>query len=409
MSERPLPPPTTARPHPLGDDRRNAGGRSIAGDDHPLRATICSLVPGGRVPQGTLELLLQAVAAGQGAVLEALKCKAQGILAGHRGNTVYYRGLLEFSNLCQRNCLYCGIRAGNSKVERFTLSLDEIGETARWCAENGYGSITLQSGERSDAAFVDFVEQAIRRIKADSRSKAQPEGLGITLCVGELDETALRRLQAAGAHRYLLRVETTNPVLYAKLHPGADGGLEQRVANLRLLKRLGFQVGTGVMIGLPGQTLADLAADLHFFYDEGVQMIGMGPYIPHQDTPLAETVSMPKGGETSPLLPDRTRFELGLAMVALARIMLPKANIAATTALQALHPFGRELGLDAGANILMPLVTPGRVRGQYQLYDGKPCVDDELDECRDCLAARVSRTRREVGYHQYGDSLIPVG
>jgi biotin synthase len=376
---------------------------------------------------------------------------------------VYYRGLLEFSNLCQRNCLYCGIRAGNTSVDRFTLSLDEIGETAKCCAENGYGSLTLQSGERSDAAFVDFVEQAILRIKAESRSENQPEGLGITLCVGELDEASLRRLMTAGAHRYLLRVETTNPQLYAQLHPGADGGLDQRVANLRLLKRLGFQVGTGVMIGLPGQTMADLAADLHFFYNEGVQMIGMGPYIPHQDTPLGaarfsapgaenagggggrperqpggtrvepETAAAvrprssaaaaaedagaggagargapPLSGSPDSLLPDRVRFELGLAMVALARIMLPASNVAATTALQALHPFGRELGLDSGANILMPLVTPGRVRGQYQLYDGKPCVDDELDECRDCLAARVSRTRREVGYHAYGDSLIPV-
>jgi len=172
-----------------------------------------------------------------------------------------------------------------------------------------------------------------------------------------------------------------------------------------MLQKLGFQVGTGVMIGLPGQTMADLAADLHFFVNEGVQMIGMGPYILHADTPLAHRIA---SGAVSALLPDRTRFELGLAMVALARIMLPRANIAATTALQALHPFGRELGLDAGANILMPLVTPQHVRANYQLYDGKPCIDDERDECRECLAARVASTKREVGYNQYGDSLIPV-
>jgi biotin synthase len=262
-------------------------------------AVVENLVPGTRIPQDTLAALLESVAYGSAELLEALKRKAQGVLASRRGTTVYYRGLLEFSNLCQRNCLYCGIRAGNTSVDRFTLSLDEIGETAKWCAENGYGSLTLQSGERSDAAFVDFVEQAILRIKAESRSENQPEGLGITLCVGELDEASLRRLMTAGAHRYLLRVETTNPQLYAQLHPGADGGLDQRVANLRLLKRLGFQVGTGVMIGLPGQTMADLAADLHFFYNEGVQMIGMGPYIPHQDTPLGAARFSAPGAENA--------------------------------------------------------------------------------------------------------------
>lgn len=375
---------------------------------------VLALPVGRALPRADLAAILAAVAAGSaatpgacgnGPLLAALKKKAFAALKEHRGTEVYYRGLLEFSNVCARNCDYCGIRAGNAAVERFTVGLDEMAEVARWCGERGYGSLTLQSGERSDPAFVDFVEAAVRRIKAESRSPQQPEGLGITLCVGELDEAALRRLRAAGAHRYLLRVETTNPRLYAELHPSADGGLAGRLANLRLLRDLGFQVGTGVMVGLPGQTMDDLAADLLFFVEEGVQMIGMGPYIPHADTPLAERL---RDGTAPALLPDRTRFELGLAMVALARIMLPKANIAATTALQALHPFGRELGLDAGANILMPLVTPQHVRANYQLYDGKPCIDDEREECRECLAARVASTKREVGYHRYGDSLIPV-
>lgn len=399
---------------------------SIAPSSDELIADITKLRAGELIPRERLADILTAVAhgatpgdgCGNGALLAALKKRAFAILKEYRGTDVYYRGLLEFSNLCARNCNYCGIRAGNNQVERFTLSLEEIGQTAQWCAAYGYGSITLQSGERSDPDFLDFVEQAIQRIKAESITPEMPEGLGITLCVGELDETALRRMKAAGAHRYLLRVETTNPELYAELHPHNDGGLAARIDNLRLLQNLGFQVGTGVMIGIPGQSMADLATDLHFFVNSGVQMIGMGPYIPHHDTPLgAEVLNLREMAKADPrliasdpaaLLPDRTRFELGLAMVALARIMLPKANIAATTALQALHPFGRELGLDAGANILMPLVTPQHARESYQLYDGKPCIDDELDECRDCLAARVTRTKREVGYNQYGDSLIPV-
>ena len=382
-------------------------------DQADLIRSIAALPAGGLIPLPQLEAILQAVtqgaivagACGNGALLAALKKRAFAVLKEHRGTGVYYRGLLEFSNLCNRNCDYCGIRAGNTGVERFTVSLDEIAEVAGWCADNGYGSVTLQSGERSDGTFLDFVEAAIRRIKAESQRPDLPEGLGITLCVGELNETALRRMRAAGVHRYLLRVETTNPALYAAIHPHSEGGLDGRVANLRLLQKLGFQVGTGVMIGLPGQSMADLAADLHFFVNERVQMIGMGPYIMHADTPLAQRIN---SGAAPALLPDRTRFELGLAMVALARIMLPRANIAATTALQALHPFGRELGLDAGANILMPLVTPQHVRANYQLYDGKPCIDDALDECRECLAARVASTKREVGYNQYGDSLIPV-
>ncbi len=388
----------------------------------PLQALldyITSVSPASRhdsnSAQGILWLLSQtddALLGPRNQLLAALKKRASTVLAEQRGLDVYYRGLLEFSNLCVRNCSYCGIQAANKKVERFTLSLEEICQTASWCADNGYGSLTLQSGERRDPAFVDLVEAAIVRIKEVSCRPNLPQGLGITLCVGEQDSQALQRFKKAGAHRYLLRIETSNARLYQELHPASDGSLSDRIDNLRLLKALGFQVGTGVMIGLPGQTALDLVNDLHFFFDERVQMVGMGPYIRHQDTSLGAALLAQQNLATDianpVLLPDRTRFELGLAMIALTRIMMPKGNVAATTALQALHPFGRELGMEYGANILMPLVTPSRVRESYQLYDNKPCVDDELDECRDCLAARVVRSKRHVAYNQYGDSLIPV-
>lgn len=388
--------------------------------------------PGLRLAEADLAGILDTVAAGPEAVrrelLAVLRQRGREVLAEYRGTGVYYRGLLEFSNVCARDCHYCGIQASNRQVERFTLDREEVVATAVWCAENGYGSVTLQSGERNDPAFVDLVEDLVRAIKQATTGPRLPDGLGITLCVGEQPAGALRRFQAAGAHRYLLRVETTNPDLYARLHPAKDGSLADRVANLRLLKELGYQVGSGVMIGLPGQTGRDLARDLLFLVDEGVHMVGMGPYIPHADTPLARELAEDgavaggavvdgagaggnPGGGGPGLLADRQRFELGLAMVSLCRLMLPLANIAATTALQALNPFGRELGLEHGANILMPLVTPARVRASYQLYDNKPCIDDGLDECRDCLAARVAQTRRPVVYDAWGDSLMaaPAG
>lgn len=363
---------------------------------------IAALEPGRMIPLPFLAEVLDLVAHGSEAenrqVLDALGQKGRQVLEEHRGTEVYYRGLLEFSNLCARDCHYCGIGASNRNISRFTLDIPAMVETARWCAENGYGSLTLQSGERNDPAFTDLVTEAVQAIKAATTGSRLPEGLGITLCVGEQSRQVLEGFLEAGAHRYLLRVETTNPRLYAELHPETDGGLAQRTENLRLLKELGFQVGSGVMIGLPGQTTEDLARDLHFFVEEGIHMVGMGPYLPHRDRELTR--------QGCTLLEDRRRFGLGLAMVSLTRILLPRANIAATTALQALNPLGRELGLEHGANILMPLVTPSGVRESYQLYDNKPCIDDGLEECRDCLASRVARTRRPVAYDAWGDSLM---
>jgi biotin synthase len=313
------------------------------------------------------------------------------------GNVDYYRGLLEFSNRCIKNCCYCGIRRGNEEVERFDTSREDILAMARWAYEQQYGSLTLQSGERQDPEFIDYVEGLLRDIK-----KIGSGALGITLCVGEQTEETYRRWFEAGAHRYLLRIETSNPKLYASLHP-QDGHhrWEVRMECLKALRRVGYQVGTGDMIGLPGQTLEDLADDILFYRDMDIDMIGMGPYVVHHNTPIGKMV-MKQGGDSAEAR--EHRFILGLNMIAVTRLFLKDVNIASTTALQTLNPLGRELGLLAGANILMPIVTLPKFRPQYLLYDNKPCVEDSPEECRNCLAGRVASIGDRVGFGEWGDS-----
>lgn len=279
--------------------------------------------------------------------VERLRQAAYDLTTREVGETVHYRGLIEISNVCTLNCHYCGIRKGNHAVERYSLSRDEVIGAALWAAEAGYGSCVLQAGERRDAKFVAFIEDCAREIKTRSVSPSLPQGLGITLSLGEQSLETYLRWREAGAHRYLLRIETTNPVLFARIHPPAQH-LETRTRALDDLRDAGFQVGTGVMIGLPGQTLADLAADIRFFARRDIDMIGMGPYI------TAPGHAMPESGmmETGPLL------QLALKMIAVARLVLRDVNIASTTALQALTQDGRERGIGFGANVVMPNLTP---------------------------------------------------
>lgn len=319
---------------------------------------------------------------------------AEKVLLENCGNGVYYRGLVEASNACSCDCLYCGIRKSSKDVNRYTLTADEIMGCARMCASYGYGSIVIQSGERSDKVYIDMLENVLHRIKDETRSEKQPEGLGVTLCIGQQPREVYQRLYNAGAHRYLLRIETTNPELFAKIHP-PEQTLESRLECLMLLRDVGYQVGTGVMIGLPGQTPDDLANDIQFFADYDIDMIGMGPFIPNESTPL--------GALPCPDTPDRVR--LGLLMIAATRLKLRDVNIASTTALQALDPIGREKGLQFGANVIMPQITPQDVRRDYQLYPGKPCLDDNAEACRGCLELRIHSVNRVVGYDQWGDSV----
>lgn len=326
--------------------------------------------------------------------IEDLKRRAGEVMVKEVGTDVYYRGIIEFSNICTLDCHYCGIRRSNSRVtDRYTLSKQEIIDTALWCRDAGYGSLVLQSGERRDQPFISFVEDLIMTIRRESVSPRLPEGLGITLGVGEQDEHTYQRLADAGAHRYLLRIETTSEALYRRLHPSGQR-LSERISCLRSLRKIGFQVGTGVMIGLPGQSIGMLADDILFFRDMDVDMIGMGPYIVHEDSPMA-----PQG-----MMEKEALMQLSLNMIAAVRLALKDVNIASTTALQALYPDGRERGLAYGANVTMPNLTPQYVRKGYQLYQGKPCVEESKNECRECLLGRITSIGREVGFDAWGDS-----
>jgi len=321
--------------------------------------------------------------------LQALYQRAYEVKKQYVGTKVYFRGLIELSNICAKNCYYCGIRSGNRDVQRYQIAIDEALAEARWCYEQHYGSLVIQAGEREDRAWVDFITELITGIKELSDGK-----LGLTLSLGEQTEEVYRRWFEAGAHRYLLRIETTNQDLYKKLHP-ASHSFEHRRECLKLLRRTGYQVGTGVMVGLPEQTIEDIANDILFFYDEDVDMLGMGPFIPHHGTPLAYLEKDFDG---------KAALDMGLKMIATCRIALKDVNIATTTALQALHPEGRELGLLAGANVLMPNITDTRYREGYQLYDGKPCLDENADQCIGCLARRIASIGEEIGFDEWGDS-----
>ncbi|HKK62685.1 MAG TPA: [FeFe] hydrogenase H-cluster radical SAM maturase HydE [Bacteroidales bacterium] len=308
------------------------------------------------------------------------------------GRKVYFRGLIEFSNICAKDCYYCGIRKGNRNVERYNLSDEEILKAAKFAFENNYGSVVIQGGEIASAAFTERVENLCKEIKLLSKG-----GLGITLSLGEQTDETYRRWFEAGAHRYLLRIETSNRELYNKIHPqDKRHNFESRHKCLTNLQNIGFQTGTGVMIGLPFQTIEHLADDLMFMKEFDVDMVGMGPYIEHHDTPLYQF-----RGE---LMPVKERFNLALKMIAVLRILMKDINIAAATALQAIDPLGREKAVKVGANVIMPNVTPGLFRNDYALYENKPCTDEQPEDCGGCLDARIQLANGEIGYGEWGDS-----
>jgi len=324
--------------------------------------------------------------------LQALYDCAYRVKEKYVGKVAYFRGIIECSNICIKDCYYCGIRKSNTNVERFQMDEEEIVREAIWAFENEYGSAVIQSGERKDATYIDMIERVLKRVKEQTGGK-----LGITLSLGEQTEETYRRWREAGAHRYLLRIETTNPQLYKKLHP-EDHDFEVRKNCLTLLKKTGYQVGTGVMMGLPGQTMDDLVNDILFMKDLDIDMVGMGPYIPHRDTPM--------GKEIPPYTDEQKQaaLTLGLKMIAVTRIVLKDVNIAAATALQALEHAGREMGLKCGANVIMPNVTETEYRPNYTLYDNKPCLDENSSMCRGCLTRRIQGIGETIGFNEWGDS-----
>jgi biotin synthase len=308
------------------------------------------------------------------------------------GNKVYFRGLIEFSNICSKNCYYCGIRAGNKNLERYNLSDIEILDAARFAYENHFASVVLQSGEIANEAFSKRIEFLLKEIKILSDNK-----LGVTLSVGEQTADVYQQWFDAGAHRYLLRIESTNQELFQKIHPANEHHrFETRLNCLYSLRKIGYQVGSGVMIGLPFQTIENMADDLLFIREFDIDMVGMGPYIEHPDTPMYQYRDQ--------LLPKQERLTLALKMIAILRIMMKDINIAAATALQAIDPMGREKAIKIGANIMMPNITPGKYRNSYKLYENKPCTDENPDDCTQCLYARISMTGNVIGYDEWGDS-----
>ncbi|MBN2262766.1 MAG: [FeFe] hydrogenase H-cluster radical SAM maturase HydE, partial [Prolixibacteraceae bacterium] len=301
-----------------------------------------------------------------------------------------FRGLIEFSNVCSKNCFYCGIRNDNQLVARYNLSDESILKAADFAYRNNYGSLVLQSGEVSSTTFTKRISNLLKAIKKLSKGE-----LGITLSLGEQPADVYRHWFDAGAHRYLLRIETSSAELYGKMHP-SDHSFQKRLDCLYQLKEIGYQTGTGVMIGLPFQTVENLAADLLFMQKFDVDMVGMGPYVEHDQTPLYAYNKM--------LWPITKRFEMALKMIAVLRLMMKDINIAAATALQAIDPLGREKAVKVGANVIMPNITPGMYRNNYALYQNKPCVDEEPEECMGCLDARLALADSEIAYGQWGDS-----
>lgn len=284
------------------------------------------------------------------------------------GNDVYMRGLIEFTNYCKNNCFYCGIRNGNDKASRYRMDLDDIMQACENGYKLGFRTFVLQGGE--DPFFSD---EKICRIVGEIRNRF-PD-CAITLSIGEKSMASYKSFFDAGANRYLLRHETASPSLYKKLHP-SEMDLENRKRCLFDLKEIGYQVGAGFIVGSPFQTLKDILADLRFLQELDPDMIGIGPFISHHSTPFA-------GFENGTL-------SMTLRLIAILRLMFPHALIPATTALGTIHPDGRELGLKAGANVVMPNISPKEVREKYVLYDNKICINEDFFKCHGCLQRRVS-------------------
>jgi biotin synthase len=317
----------------------------------------------------------------------------------HVGDAVHLRGLVEISNFCARQCSYCGLRSGNARLVRYRMRADEIFEAAQQAVRFGYGTVVLQAGE--DYGITSkWMEEIIRRIKAETP-------LAVTLSLGERTDRELAAWRKAGADRYLLRFETSDRNLFDEIHPPMGNRKCDRVAILRRLKQHGFEAGSGIMVGIPGQTYASIARDIALFRELDLDMIGIGPFIPHPATPLGSGIRIfpPVNGEQAP------NHELMVYKVlALTRLARPDANIPATTALATINKKnGRELGLQRGANVFMPNLTPLKYRRHYEIYPAKACIAETGDACNGCLSARIHAIGRRIGAGHGGRKLREAG
>lgn len=287
------------------------------------------------------------------------------------GDEVHLRGLIEFSNICKRQCKYCGLRCEDKFIDRYRISKENIISYAEHAVNMGYKTIVLQSGE-DEYYNTDLMCEIIAGIKK--------LGVALTLSIGEKTYEEYKAFKEAGADRYLIRIETTDKTLYNQMHPNMD--FDNRVRCLENLGRLGYEVGTGCLVGLPNQTIESFADDILFFKEINADMVGIGPFIPHPHTPLKDSAT--------------GSFTLALKVMALTRILLKDINIPATTAMETLNPNGRIIALQSGANVVMPNVTTTEYRAKYEIYPNKICINENPDKCKGCISAKIQSIGRTV-------------
>lgn len=311
---------------------------------------------------------------------EELFRAADSIRKKYVGDEVHLRGLIEFSNICKCSCKYCGLRSPNKNIERYRLEPDKIIEFAKRGIELGYKTIVLQSGEDNyyDSEKMCKIIKGIKHLD-----------VALTLSIGERSYDEYKAFKDAGADRYLLRIETTDENLYKKLHPNMS--FENRKRCLYNIKELGYEVGTGCLVGLPEQSINSLADDILFFKELDADMIGVGPFIPHPDTPLSADLE-PKN------------FDLALKVMAIVRLLLPDINIPATTAMETINPMGRIIALQSGANVVMPNILDSEYKAKYEIYPNKICLNDESGKCRTCIEGKINSIGRYIsetkGFHK---------
>lgn len=287
------------------------------------------------------------------------------------GDEVHLRGLIEFSNICKRQCKYCGLRCEDKYIDRYRISKEDIISYAEHAVNMGYKTIVLQSGE-DEYYNTDLMCEIIAGIKK--------LGVALTLSIGEKTYEEYKAFKEAGADRYLIRIETADKTLYNQMHPNMD--FDNRVRCLENLGRLGYEVGTGCLVGLPNQTIESLADDILFFKEINADMVGIGPFIPHPHTPLKDSAT--------------GSFTLAIKVMALTRILLKDINIPATTAMETLNPNGRIIALQSGANVVMPNVTTTEYRAKYEIYPNKICINENPDKCKGCISAKIQSIGRTV-------------
>lgn len=296
---------------------------------------------------------------------------ANAIRIKYKGNVVHLRGLIEFTNICRNNCLYCGLRCENKKLDRYRLTEQEILNCVKKSVAAGYKTIVLQGGE--DMFFdTDKIISIIKNIKKYD--------VALTLSIGERTYEEFKAFKEAGADRYLMRIETTDKNLYQRLHPNMD--FENRIKCIKDIKELGYETGTGCLVGLPNQTIESLANDILFFKEINADMVGIGPLIPHPETPLSNE--------------NKDNFDMALRVMATTRLILPDINIPATTAMESIRENGRIIALNSGANVVMPNMTETQYRAKYELYPNKICINDSPDKCINCIKGKILGIGRTI-------------